>query len=119
MGKTYAPVREWRPDAGSNQFGRVWVAPDPEDGREPYPLEHHVHHSPDGHSWGYGGSGPSELAKDMLWDLLGERPDPSLYQRFKDRFITTLPIDSSDWRIVEDDIRAWLATDPLNLVSGP
>lgn len=30
------------------------------------PLAHHVKHSPDGFSWGYGGSGPSELARCLL-----------------------------------------------------
>lgn len=32
------------------------------------PLEHHVRHSPDGFAWGYGGSGPSELARCILLD---------------------------------------------------
>lgn len=36
------------------------------------PLEHIVRHSPDGFEWGYGGSGPAELARCILIDLLGE-----------------------------------------------
>jgi len=47
--------------------------------KEEYGLPHHVLHSPDGHSWGYGGSGPAELAKDILCDHLGGEPDPRLY----------------------------------------
>lgn len=35
------------------------------------PLPHHVKHSPDGFEWGYGGSGPSELARCLLIDALG------------------------------------------------
>jgi hypothetical protein len=29
-------------------------------------LHHHVHHSPDGFQWGYGGSGPAETARCLL-----------------------------------------------------
>lgn len=36
------------------------------------PLVHHVRHSPDGFSWGYNGSGPSELARCMLIASLGD-----------------------------------------------
>lgn len=36
------------------------------------PLEHRVvRHSPDGFSWGYGGSGPAELALNLIVDALG------------------------------------------------
>jgi len=34
-------------------------------------LPHHVRHSPDGFSWGYGGSGPADLARCILIDALG------------------------------------------------
>lgn len=36
------------------------------------PLAHVVKHSPGGFSWGYGGSGPSELARCILLDYLGD-----------------------------------------------
>lgn len=35
-------------------------------------LPHHQRHSPDGFSWGYEGSGPAELARCLLIDVLGE-----------------------------------------------
>lgn len=36
------------------------------------PLEHRVrYHSPSGFDWGYGGSGPAELALNLLVDALG------------------------------------------------
>ena len=54
-------------------------------------LEHHVLHSPDGHGWGYMGSGPSELAKDILWDYLGTEPRPAMYQDFKAMVIAEIP----------------------------
>lgn len=42
-------------------------------------------HSPDGFAWGYGGSGPAQLALAILCDALGddERAE-QLYQPFKD-----------------------------------
>ena len=38
------------------------------------PLLHVVLHSPTGFGWGYGGSGPADLALSLLCDVLGERP---------------------------------------------
>jgi uncharacterized protein DUF6166 len=35
------------------------------------PLAHHVRHSPNGFSWGYAGSGPSELARCILLEHFG------------------------------------------------
>ena len=86
--------------------GTVLVEDKPGQGRA---LTHHVYHSPDGFSWGYGGSGPSELAKDILWDLLGKQPSPTLYHAFKDEFIATIP-QKEGWMLTENQIRAWLAT---------
>lgn len=46
----------------------VWVF-DPSTGIESR-LTHYIRHSPDGFSWGYSGSGPSELARCLLIDAL-------------------------------------------------
>lgn len=70
-------------------------------------LEHHVRHSPDGFSWGYGGSGPSELAKDLLWDVRGSEPDVTTYQQFKWDVIAKFPQDAA-WELTEDQVMAWL-----------
>ena len=40
----------------------------------PYPLHHVIYHSPTGFAWGYGGSGPADLAMSILADHLGEHP---------------------------------------------
>jgi hypothetical protein len=49
------------------------------------PLRHVVLHSPTGFGWGYGGSGPADLALSLLCDVLGERPSEKqiYYGRFK------------------------------------
>ncbi|GAH88193.1 unnamed protein product, partial [marine sediment metagenome] len=53
------------------------------------PLKHRVYHSPAGFEWGYGGSGPADLARSILWDYLGKEPPRVLYQNFKDTFVAT------------------------------
>ena len=52
--------------SGGVSFGPVTVI-DLDTGEEK-PLRHHRHHSPDGFSWGYSGSGPCELARCILID---------------------------------------------------
>lgn len=72
-------------------------------------LEHRlVRHSPDGFSWGYGGSGPSELALNLVYDATGEEPEPALYQAFKTRFVRQWPTDAG-WQITQDTILAFVA----------
>ena len=39
-----------------------------------------INHSPDGFQWGYGGSGPSQLALAVFVKLTGK---PGAYQKFK------------------------------------
>jgi hypothetical protein len=47
-------------------------------------------HSPDGFCWGYGGSGPSQLALAIMLELTGSAIG---YQEFKWNHIAGLPID--------------------------
>lgn len=68
------------------------------DGGKPYPLKHHVRHSPDGFAWGYGGSGPAELARCILFDHFSVTEEiedhlPVSYQDFKADVIARLPKD--------------------------
>lgn len=50
-------------------------------------------HSPTGFAWGYGGSGPAQLALAILADLHGDTVALRFYQTFKDRVIAALPQD--------------------------
>lgn len=54
-------------------------------------LKHVVCHSPDGFEWGYGGSGPADLALSILCDLLPENEAEQLYQDFKWQVIAQIP----------------------------
>lgn len=63
-------------------------------------------HSPDGFNWGYGGSGPAQLALAICVELYGEEVAVAMYQKFKFAVIGRLPIDE-DFEITferNDDI---------------
>jgi hypothetical protein len=94
-------------------------------GGEPVALEHRVRHSPSGFAWGYGGSGPADLARSLLMDYI-ERvsgPDfadelPVSYQQFKFDVVARWPWDprryanSAEpvWELPGEDIENWLAS---------
>ena len=65
------------------------------------PLRHRVYHSPTGFNWGYGGSGPADLARSILWDFLGKEPSRELYMPFKEEFVAGW---GDEWEITSDDI---------------
>jgi len=51
-------------------------------------------HSPDGFSWGYGGSGPAQLALAVMLELAANEQEAlSRYQDFKFEVIAKLPVD--------------------------
>ena len=61
----------------------------------------HVNHSPDGFSWGYGGSGPSQLAFALLLDVMGLDFAKKHYMDFKWLVIAALP---KEWAMTAEDI---------------
>jgi hypothetical protein len=59
---------------------------------EPMTLPHLMHHSPDGFEWGYGGSGPADLARSITgWLLETDDPPPGVYQRVKECLVANVP----------------------------
>lgn len=92
--------------------GTVLVQPEPdtrrEDARALSPRHDLFNHSPTGFNWGYGGSGPTQLALALACDVLGDDMKARrLYQQLKWRWVTTLPIDKA-WG-PEHDLRSMLA----------
>jgi hypothetical protein len=87
-------------------------------------LHHVAVHSPTGFEWGYGGSGPADLALSILADHFGERPrtaayrlDPgrtwycwSLHNYFLKDFVQHFP--RAGWSMTARDIETWLAGNP-------
>jgi len=48
-------------------------------------------HSPDGFNWGYGGSGPAQLALAVMLEVYEQKHAISVYQDFKWNHIAKLP----------------------------
>jgi len=70
-----------------------------------YPLRHVVRHSPTGFEYGYGGSGPADLALSMLTAVLGKEQANRLYQAFKrDRIAAE---SGEHWSMKAETIREW------------
>lgn len=55
---------------------------------DPKPSQKWHNHSPDGFNWGYGGSGPAQLALAINMKLLGH---PAEYHELKWNLISKLP----------------------------
>lgn len=56
---------------------------------DPKPSQKHHNHSPDGFNWGYGGSGPAQLALAIILKLTGKSDG---YQDFKFKVIAAIAI---------------------------
>lgn len=75
-----------------------------------------VNHSPTGFGWGYGGSGPAQLAVAILAEVLPMPQARALYQDFKWEVVAKLPMDRG-WTLTESEIRAWAANRPTEAVA--
>lgn len=67
-------------------------------------------HSPTGFGWGYGGSGPAQLALAILVYEYGDDliKHPAHYQRFKDEVVAKLD-RNKEFLITSEDIANWLS----------
>jgi Family of unknown function (DUF6166) len=83
-------VREWSRIKlkGKWSSNEVWL-----DGKPLTPARslRLVNHSPTGFSWGYGGSGPAQLALAVLLEVTDEASALANYQDFKWAVIAQLP----------------------------
>jgi hypothetical protein len=74
----------------------------------PKPSQKLYNHSPDGFAWGYGGSGPAQLALALLYDATGDKGLAlHNYQIFKWEIIAKFPM-GLPWKLTEVEIGAWL-----------
>jgi len=73
---------------GTFDTGEVWVNGYKLD---PSKSQEIINHSPDGFAWGYGGSGPSQLALSILLEFYPPDIAKTNYQQFKKDHIVTLP----------------------------
>jgi hypothetical protein len=92
-----------------------------EDGQPDRPLKHYLKHSPDGFEWGYGGSGPADLAYAILREVFSMDPKAEelarkYYQRFKMLIVARLPRAQFD--LLERDVREAVAKIVEDEISG-
>lgn len=88
-----AKLKGYRPEMAHGGSCKVWL--------NDKALSHakslkHVSHSPDGFNWGYGGSGPAQLAYAICHELYGKDIARRVYQDFKWRFLVAIEDDSFD-----------------------
>src|SRR5215813_15290368 len=97
--KTYCGIRD------SSGTGLVFIDRPGERLRKLPPRLDLYNHSPTGLEWGYGGSGPAQLALALLADALGDdREALHLYQSFKWAVIARLD-QKAPWTMTEDAVR--------------
>ncbi len=75
----------------------------------PLNLRHDLRdHSPTGPEWGYGGSGPAQLALGLLADALADDElAQDYYQQFK--FAIVGRLNRQRWTLTQAEIRSWIA----------
>lgn len=84
---------------------RVWYL-DAKGGEHPLPARLELFdHSPDGFAWGYGGSGPSQLALAILAQVAGPKAATIFYQYFKADFVCGW---GNDFRISAAEVEEWV-----------
>jgi Family of unknown function (DUF6166) len=73
---------------------------------DPGPSQEVWNHSPGGFAWGYGGSGPAQLALAILLRFTDAETAVRLHQTFKFEHVAKWPQDEPLDQYV--DVRAWL-----------
>jgi len=99
------PVKRYKGEVD----GTVWVEGYRNNRRTLHPLRPRLdlrNHSPTGFNWGYGGSGPAQLALALCADALGDDAMAlAVYQRFKFKIVGRLPRNET-WVLSAEEISA-------------
>ena len=75
---------------------------------DPKPSQKLYNHSPDSFQWGYGGSGPAQLALALLLDVTGDPQQAvALHQTFKRQFVAAW---GDKWEITDVAIKHWVVS---------
>jgi hypothetical protein len=98
--KTYVAVRV----NGADTLGGAMVQVDDDGTLYPLAPRNDLKDMSDGFNWGYGGSGPAQLALAILSDYLeNDEAALSLFQAFKFRVIAGLPQEEG-WTLTGEEI---------------
>jgi len=106
-------MKIYRGERITHRGTRVFVS----DGEREAPLDPRldlVPHSPDGFNWGYGGSGPAQLALAILAECCGDDVALRFHQDFKWEKIA--PMEEPEWTITEGEVYGWLEARVRELV---
>jgi hypothetical protein len=94
-------------DRGSQLFTEDVILERADDGTPKTNVPQQIaYHSPTGFEWGYGGSGPADLALNTLLLFVSEKEAIRLHQDFKWDFIT--PMNREGGIIKNSEIRDWI-----------
>jgi hypothetical protein len=98
------PLRSLKMIKGNKESGAVYIG----DKRLPeWPSQALVNHSPDGFSWGYGGSGPAQFALALILRFTdSEQKALKYYQKFKSDVVARLYQD--DFEMEESVVTDWI-----------
>jgi hypothetical protein len=80
------------------------------------PLYQYVDSSPTGMSWGYGGAGPSDLARSMLADRLGYVPNRYVWLTFRNEVIAALP---PEFILKFSEVDEWIGSNKVLFARDP
>jgi hypothetical protein len=100
IGKTYMGVSQCEDGSGA----QVVTVIGPNGTKKLSPRRDLRNHSPTGFQWGYGGSGPAQLALALCADALGDDVRAErIYQKFKFKVVGAWPM-GQPWTITEAEI---------------
>lgn len=80
----------------------------------PGPSQRLFNHSPDGFAWGYGGSGPAQLALAILYEVTEDKELSLQYHQAFKMGIIAPQSQRGDW-MIELDLWEWLNAHGANL----
>jgi hypothetical protein len=101
-----------------NDDNRIVTAHRPGQPARSLPLNlEHVNHSPTGFCWGYGGSGPAQLAFSIMLDYLNGDVHRTweIYQDFKSKFVVGWPIDKP-FKITGQEIESFITAHDVEVL---
>lgn len=75
---------------------------------DPAPSQKIRNHSPDGFSWGYIGSGPTQLALGILLDVFGPKIAEAEFRLFTFQVIAALP--RNEFTLTTEQVQEWVNT---------
>jgi len=87
---------------------QAWIGPTDKPGKFSEtckPIKHIAIHSPDGFEYGYGGSGPADLAYAILTEVLGESWANLYYQAFKNECVAKQT--ANEWIVTVAQVYEW------------